>query len=164
MSDKPTPVYVTVPKLQHDAMMASRFGTRVSADGRIERRVVANLLAHLERAGFAPLAVYDGDDYTKVSDAVAAMELIFNLDEASLRITRPGTTIEHGILLVLGNGEDIISDWNFTRGDPDGFSAAMDAFDVAAYAVGPDTVATASAGAAPKTVRPASSAANDCDL
>jgi hypothetical protein len=35
---------------------------------------------------------------------------------------------EHGVLLVLGNGFDIISDWNYTDGDPDGFNAVMDVY------------------------------------
>lgn len=153
------PMFVAVPALDHDAMMASRFGTQVSVRGRMERRIVANLIAHLERAGFAPLAVYDGEDYTKVADAKAAMELIFDLDEASLRITRPGTEIEHGILLVLGEGEDIICDWNYTEGDPDGFNAAVEAFDVAAYAAGNDTPT-----AMPAPAKKSSAASNDLDL
>lgn len=44
---------------------------------------------------------------------------------------------EHGVLLVLGNGEDVISDWNYSEGDADGFNAAMDAY---AYDKGSETV------------------------
>ena len=40
---------------------------------------------------------------------------------------------EHAVYLVLGNDLDIISDWNFTDGDPDGFNAAMEAFDTDKY-------------------------------
>lgn len=39
---------------------------------------------------------------------------------------------EHGVLLIGGDSQDIISDWNYTEGDPDGFSAAMDAFSAGA--------------------------------
>lgn len=42
----------------------------------------------------------------------------------------------HGVFLVLGEGEDIVSDWNFTEGDPDGFNAAMEAFDAEVAARG----------------------------
>ena len=59
------------------------------------------------------------------------------LDEASLRFRRvygegTGRTMDprvHGVFLVLGNGEDIVSDWNYSTGDPDGFNTAMEAFD-----------------------------------
>ena len=56
------------------------------------------------------------------------MEHVFAVDESSLRFQKPGFNV-HGVLLVGGNGVDIISDWNYTDGDPDGFSACMDAFD-----------------------------------
>lgn len=119
-----------VPKLTVD-------GDRtIHAQGIIERRVVWNLIAKLKAAGFTAVAVYDGEDYTKTADAQAAMELIFNLDEASLRFVRtadadafaadPDDVCEHGVLLVGGNGEDIISDWDYSADDPDGFNAAMD--------------------------------------
>ena len=106
------------------------------SQGVIERRVVWNLIAKLKAAGFTSVAVYDGEEYTKTPDAQAAMELIFNLDEASLRFIQstdaeayaadPDSVNEHGILLVLGTGEDIISDWNYSADDADGFNAAMD--------------------------------------
>lgn len=106
------------------------------SQGIIERRIVWNLIAKLKAAGFTAVAVYDGEEYTAATDAQAAMELIFNLDEASLRVIRsvdaeayaadPDSVNEHGILLVLGNGEDIISDWNYSADDADGFNAAMD--------------------------------------
>lgn len=106
------------------------------AQGVIERRIVWNLIAKLKAAGFTAVAVYDGEEYTKTPDAQAAMELIFNLDEASLRFIRstdadayaadPDDVNEHGVLLVGGNGEDIISDWNYSADDADGFNAAMD--------------------------------------
>ncbi len=121
---------VEVPELEHDAMMLARFGHRVSANGRIERRIVAALVAHLAAHGFQPVKVWDGEEEITATDTKAVMELVFNLDEASVHFARPDG-FSHAVLLVLGNGEDIVSDWNYTRGDTDGFSAAMDAFDVA---------------------------------
>lgn len=123
---KPTPA------LDHDAMMKAEFGTVVSASGKLERRIVFNLIEHCVAAGFTKLAVYDGEEMTAVADAKAAMELIFNLDEASMRFRKPGCS-EHGVLLVLGEGADCIADWNYTEGDPDGFDAMMNAFDTDNY-------------------------------
>lgn len=130
---------VTVPALDHDAAMLLNFGTKVSVSGKLERRIVANLVAHLARRGFLPHSVHDGELTTRVYSAKEAMELIFDLDQVSLRFQR-GTDRHrssgkiHGVLLVVGNGVDILSDWNYTEGDADGFDAAMNAFDAEDYA------------------------------
>jgi hypothetical protein len=123
---------IQAPDLDHDAMMLAEFGHKVSPNGRLERRIVANLIAHLEAHGFTPESLFDGEEEPKVSDAKSAMELIFNLDECTLWV-RKGER-RHGIFLTLGEGLDIICDYNHTEGDPDGFAAAMDAFDVEEFA------------------------------
>jgi hypothetical protein len=123
---------VTVPSLDHDAMMKKRFGHEVSAVGRRERRIVANLIAHMEREGWKVQGVHDGDGFDKAEDMKAAMELIFNLDDAGLYFEKSGA--EHRVLLILGNDLDIISDWNYSEGDADGFNAAMEKFDVEQFA------------------------------
>lgn len=135
---------VVVPDLDHDAQMLSRFGCGVSPNGRLERRIVANLIAHIERAGFKVHSVNDGDELAPVSTAKEAMERVFAVDEASLRFYRGGRKGRgfdglsnddwHGVLLVLGNGIDVISDWNYSEGDADGFDAAMNAFDAEVFA------------------------------
>lgn len=122
---------MSAPALDHDAMMLERFGRRVTATGRLERRIAAALLDHVQAKGFTLVGVDDGDEVTAATSTKAAMELIFNLDEARVVVANAAGT-RHVILLVLGNGEDIISDWNYGTGDPDGFNAAMDAFDVEA--------------------------------
>lgn len=121
---------VDVPALAHDAMMLERFGVQVSLTGRIERRIVAGLCAHLHAHCFEVSSVYDGEVETPVRSVQAAMELVFNLDEVSLRfrLRTDAQGLEHGVYLVPGNGVDIISDWNYTHGDPDGFHRAMDVF------------------------------------
>lgn len=58
------------------------------------------------------------------------MEAVFAVDEVLLfvksKVRRGSRT--HWIKLVGGNGEDIISDWGFSDGDPDGFNAFMESF------------------------------------
>lgn len=143
---------IKVPALDHDAKMLKEFGHKVTPNGRLERRIIAALIAHLKRNGFSVVGVWDGEEFTKASNAKEAMEAIFNLDEASLRVITEGfnreehektrnfksrnafADNEHGILLVLGNGVDIISDWNYFKDDRDGFNAAMDAFDAEEFA------------------------------
>ena len=120
------------PALDHDAMMSQRFGSKVSANGHLERAIAWNLCAHLAAAGFAVVSVDDSEEVTKVADARAALELVFNLDEAWLKFRKGRAS--HVVFLVMGNGDCIVSDWGYTEGDADGFNAAMDAFDAEAIA------------------------------
>jgi len=126
---------VLVPALDHDAMMLARFGQAVGPSGRLERRIVANLIAHMEEAGFRADRVFDGEDDVHVIDMKSAMELIFNLDEATLWFFKEGAPHKtHGVFLVLGNGCDIVSDWSYSDRDGDGFDAAMRAFEPEEFA------------------------------
>lgn len=130
---------------------------------RARQRVVWNLMLHLQAKGFVVWMVWDGESGSKtLLPPKDAMELLFNLDEASLRMVgkqyADALTIarnmpkdnateiaarrnairkakadceqnEHGILLVLCNdAEDVLSDWNYTDGDPDSFNAAVGSF------------------------------------
>lgn len=126
------------PALDHDAMMLERFGHEVPVHGKLERRIVFNLLTHLEAHGFYVRATWDGESREKVSTPKEAMEFIFNLDEVSVRVAKGKDRVKgenwHGILLIMGNGIDIVSDWNYTDGDPDGFNAVMEGFDAEDFA------------------------------
>lgn len=147
------PQFRGIPKLDIDA----RPGVEIDGRSKLERRIVWNLLKHLEANGWRVSCAFDGDDwYTKPSADAAvladpdteegrahltakeAMEVTFNLDEVSLRFTKSAPRAglhqpEHGVWIVLGNGIDCIADWNFTDGDDDGFDAVMSAFDTSAY-------------------------------
>jgi len=123
----------TVPALAHDAMMLARHGVEPGPRGRIERRVVAALCAHLAIDGWKPVEVNDGDERTSVRGVKSAMELIFNLDDAWLVFAKDQN--RHWVRFVMGNsGWDVISDWSFSREDADGFNKAMDAFDSEKFA------------------------------
>ncbi len=123
---------ILVPSLDHDAMMREKFGHEVSANGRLERRIVAALCAHLGALGWSPFIVDDGDRKTPVHDTKSAMELLFNLDDAWLGFNKDGR--EHYVRLVFGNGVGVVSDWTFTSGDVDGFNAALDSFESSEFA------------------------------
>lgn len=127
-------ITVEAPDLDHDKMMLERFSHMLSENGKLERFIVANLFAHLAEHDFYPRAIWDGEDVEKVSTAKEAMEFIFNLDEVSVRVAKGAKRAKgesrHGILLVLGEGVDIVADWNYLADDSDGFNACMEAFDV----------------------------------
>ncbi len=71
---------IEAPTLDHDTMMLVEYGRQVSANGRLERRIVANLFAHLASCNWFPVALDDGDTTTEVASPRAVMELMFNLD------------------------------------------------------------------------------------
>jgi len=131
---KPFPGSVEVPELEIDAFMLKKYGTQVSPNGRLERRIVANLFAHLEKNGFQVVALDDTDELQDCAGAKAAMELIFNLDTAYVHVSGPDRSDIHIIQLEVGNGVDMVVDYTFTEGDADGFQATMGAFDAQAYA------------------------------
>ena len=119
------------PSLEIDAQNEKRYGQTVSGNGLLERRIVANLVEHMKRGGWNVHQVFDGEEDTLVSDTKSAMELLFNLDEATLRFKKGHAT--HGIYLVFGNGIELIADWFYSTGDVDGFNAVVDAFDAQRY-------------------------------
>lgn len=118
----------------------------------IERGIVRALIGHMQRRGFEVFRTYDGGEYQYPATTDAAIAACFNLDEVSLRfvphayrrevdevrgsgncdavreVGERAARREHGVLLVMGNGEDIISDWGYSDGDADGFNAAMGRF------------------------------------
>jgi hypothetical protein len=124
----------------------------------LERRIVKALIRHMSAAGFSVSNVFDSGVHYFPATIEGVLDAVFAVDEASLRFVqtsklaaydkarkvneRPSQQdydgfhiggewgkAEHGVLLVLGNGEDVISDWNYFSDDRDGFNAAMAAFD-----------------------------------
>jgi hypothetical protein len=132
---------VTVPALDIDNRTgAAEASGENLARLRLERRIVAALLAHLSRKGWDCVMAYDGEEEYTFSPSEgnlrkAAMEIVFNLDDCFLHFAPDGKKKpRHWVRVVLGNGIDCISDWSYTEGDADGFNAAMDAFDVEMWA------------------------------
>lgn len=121
------------PTLDHDKMMFSRFGHKISARGRQERRVTWNQLLHVEAGGWKVVSLDDGDGREFVDSPKTAMELLFNLDDAYVFVQN-STGKEHWIRFVFGNGVDCVCDYSFSSGDKDGFAALMEAFDADLYA------------------------------
>jgi len=90
----------------------------------IERSIVTDLLAHLSSKGFKFLELYDGEAMVQPADPV---EYLMNLDEARFTFIGPGGDT-HWVILIRGNGQDIVTDYGYTRTAGDGWNAAMDEF------------------------------------
>jgi hypothetical protein len=126
-----------VPSLKIDKTLFSK--REMPAHCKLERRIIYNLCLHLYANGFRLHSVFDGeevdDGYTVEQKAEVAikqaMELVFNLDEASIRFISQSATnnnADHGVLYIGGNGVDCIADWNYFSDDSDGFNKVMDEF------------------------------------
>jgi len=96
-----------------------------------EWRNVRRLLNFLKRNGWLVSGVWDGEEMEHPATVLETLALVFNLDESSIRMSKDGGKTDHGILIVLGNardGSEVVSDWNYSEGDADGFDALMDRF------------------------------------
>ena len=124
---------VPVPSLDIDHVLYHDKGRNIPPRARLERRIVANLIAHLADQGWTPFNLFDSEEDCPVTDMKSAMELIFNLDESWLDF-RNADGAEHRVFLVLGNGVDVIADWNYSGQGTDNFDAAMNAFDPEEFA------------------------------
>lgn len=92
---------------------------------KLERAIVVALIDELSKAGYVPVAVWDGGEYVPTKDPQeamttdAAIKAVFAVDESTLHFA-PKDAIEDwgatGVFLVGGNGEDIISDWHADGG------------------------------------------------
>lgn len=87
-----------------------------------------DLIESLARSGWKPWGVDDGgDQLLRATNKDEAMEAIFAVDDAWLYFRHADHPKTHGVWLIGGNGEDIISDWTYDMRDPDGFHSAMEA-------------------------------------
>lgn len=134
-----SPQGVVVPVLKTDKLAFERSGQVLTTWGRRERRIVANLIAHLNSRGFIITAVNDGgDDEEAITDnnMKEAMEAAFAVDEATLifaPVAYPDGPGFERVYLVFNNGNDgldVISE----HGTDGLFGDAMDAFDAKVFA------------------------------
>lgn len=99
----------------------------MSIQTELERAIVRKLIRTLGVAGFVPRCVWDGGEYVDARTEDAALEAVFAVDESTLHFQRLFAKDDDwgrlGVLLVCGNGEDIVSDYHC--GDS-AFSAAIE--------------------------------------
>lgn len=86
-----------------------------------ERSIARGLIRHLKAAGWR--AEFNGSRYTESQ----LLDRIFAVDMVRVYFANADGR-RHWVLLVGGNDQDILTDWSFSDGDPDGFNAAMDSY------------------------------------
>lgn len=93
----------------------------------LEEKIVRKLIRDMKQEGWTPGWVYT-DEQEKVSTETQTLDAVCSVDESTITFVKGPASKQnrHGVLLVKGNGVDVICDWDFSEGDEDGFSAAMD--------------------------------------
>jgi hypothetical protein len=88
--------------------------------------VVNRLIKKLEEAGWQISWINDGGDEEILSQGdTEDKEAIFAVDECHVFFKKEGCKT-HYVYLIHCNGDEVISDWSFSSGDPDGFDKLMD--------------------------------------
>ncbi len=81
-----------------------------------ERAIVRALIRECLDGGWVAYQVDDGEDLVKVRSENEAIDAVFAVDESRIRFRHVDDTGRqpklHNVLLIGGNGEDIISDWH----------------------------------------------------
>lgn len=94
-----------------------------------ERSIVRGLIRALKSAGWMPVAVDDGGDVDEKTTTESVMiEAIFAVDQATAKFKHEGHPKRCCVVLVCGEGNDIIADHSAPDGDPCAFAATIDAF------------------------------------
>ncbi len=88
----------------------------------VESRILGTMLRILRENGWLPDAILLDEGWEKTPTRKAVRELFDNLDEIRLRVTNGSKT--HTILLIRGNGPDLISDYTYNIWDT--FESTMD--------------------------------------
>ena len=94
-----------------------------------ETQIVRALVRSLRAAGFDPVNFFDGEEYVPAETEQAAIDAFLSVDDGTLHFRntqepRDKQSSSYGVLLVGGNGKDVIADWHCKN---DKFSAAIDA-------------------------------------
>lgn len=77
----------------------------------IERKVVAHLIQTAAAAGYALVAVDDGEERVRVTTEAQALDAVFGVDESRIVFKHPDEPKTHCAVIVLGNdGWDAVAD------------------------------------------------------
>jgi hypothetical protein len=87
----------------------------MKVNSKIENAIIRLLMERLNAKSYVVHSVLDSDGDVEdcLNDNHKALKLIFNLDDAALRFVGPNDMKAlHWVVLVLGTGPDVISNWS----------------------------------------------------
>lgn len=92
---------------------------------KIERLIVGGLIDMALAEGWDLDSVYDSEEHIATPTKQEAMDAIFAVDDSTVRFRKNGSRLR-GVLIVLGNGDDVISDYSYPEADPEGWNGLME--------------------------------------
>jgi hypothetical protein len=106
--------------------------TPTSTEAHVEETIIDTLCSRLATAGWTPVCT-DTGDWDAPGSQYVSTPTVADVTREFLSVGQCTVTFQNaagerqGVLLVGGNGADVIADHDFKEGDANGFSAAMDA-------------------------------------
>lgn len=93
-----------------------------------EQQIVRGVIRAVRAAGWHPVEVDDGGEERETATTeTAMMEAAFAVDTATVWFKHADARKKCCVVLVLGEGDDVIADHSAPEPDPFGFAAAIDA-------------------------------------
>ena len=91
----------------------------------LEKRIVRHLIRTMLERGYKPTQVFDSEEYIETKTEKAVISAGFAVEDSTIHFDggKGANGHSHGVLIVLGNGIDCLSDWHTGDGE---FSAVMD--------------------------------------
>lgn len=100
-----------------------------AGDRLLEKLIIRRTIRELRAAGFIPVCVWDSEEYvpaTTLRQVIETLEAVdFNCTVHFAPASDPKDWGRMGVMFVLGNGIDVISDYHLPTTRPE-FGAAMD--------------------------------------
>jgi hypothetical protein len=87
----------------------------------LEDLIIRRMIAEVTAAGFTLFGVNDGEEVIKADTVEKAREVIYSVDDSTV-IFKDSRGKRLGVLVILGNGQDVLSDWHDDEGP---FDAAL---------------------------------------
>lgn len=95
---------------------------------KIEHEIVRVLLKHAKAAGYVPVKVWDGGEYVEATTEREVLDAVFAVCTSTVHFApeaNQSTWGNLGVFLVVGNEQDLISDWHDHRHEYSAFSEAV---------------------------------------
>lgn len=105
---------INVPKFQ-----GSEYGTVQEAS------IVFGMIEAMVAAGYPLAGAHDGEEYQETDDPIKALQSVFSVGTSHIYFRNKDTGARHWVMLIVGNGPDIISDYGQSK---DGFTDALETF------------------------------------
>jgi hypothetical protein len=100
-----------------------------AADRLIELVIIRRTIRELGKAGFVPVSVWDSEEYVPATSCRKVIETLQAVDYNCTVHFAPASDVSDwgrmGVMFVLGNGIDVISDYHLPVNKPE-FGAAME--------------------------------------